>query len=145
MKLIAENECQDMVVEVGLVFNVSKSRPHQKVKNSSHNPTPEADQGGKLVPNEALRASYRFQSKAPAWHCAVNAFTWPVTRCSLQHVEQLPHRDKMGDPAIQQDEIDYSNPPFPLTSIDRGLLAMKDEDFHRITWDDLKQIIGMAS
>lgn len=51
----------------------------------------------------------------------------------------------MGDPASQQDEIDYSNPPFPLTSIDRGLLAMKDEDFHRITWDDLKQIIGMAS
>ncbi|KAK3048404.1 hypothetical protein LTR09_010235 [Extremus antarcticus] len=48
----------------------------------------------------------------------------------------------MGDPAIQQDEIDYSNPPFPLTSIDRGLLAMKDEDFHRITWDDLKQIIA---
>ncbi|TKX23626.1 hypothetical protein C1H76_4138 [Elsinoe australis] len=29
----------------------------------------------------------------------------------------------------------------PLTSIDRELLAMKDEDFHLITWDDLGHII----
>lgn len=40
-----------------------------------------------------------------------------------------------------EDEIDYTNPPFPLTSIDRALLAMKDSDFHRITWSDLTHII----
>ena len=45
----------------------------------------------------------------------------------------------MGSPA---EEIDYDNPPFPLTAIDRELLSMKDEDFHRITWLDLKSIIG---
>ena len=45
----------------------------------------------------------------------------------------------MGSPA---EEIDYANPPFPLTAIDRELLAMKDEDFHRITWEDLKHIIA---
>jgi hypothetical protein len=39
-------------------------------------------------------------------------------------------------------DIDHDNPPFPLTAIDRGLLAMKDEDFHMITWDDLRHIIG---
>ena len=43
----------------------------------------------------------------------------------------------MGDPG----EIDYTNPPFPLTSIDRELLSMRDEDFHLITWSDLKSII----
>ena len=47
----------------------------------------------------------------------------------------------MGEPG--ENEIDYNNPPFPLTAIDRELLAMKDEDFHRITWDDVKQIIGI--
>ena len=47
---------------------------------------------------------------------------------------------RMGDALIE--EIDYDNPPFPLTSIDRELLAMRDEDFHRITWDDLKSIIS---
>jgi hypothetical protein len=39
-------------------------------------------------------------------------------------------------------EIDYDNPPFNLTSIDREILATKDEDYHRITWEDLKRIIG---
>ncbi|KAG8629903.1 hypothetical protein KVT40_001522 [Elsinoe batatas] len=29
----------------------------------------------------------------------------------------------------------------PLTAIDRELLAMKDEDFHRVTWDELRHII----
>lgn len=45
----------------------------------------------------------------------------------------------MGD---IDDELDLNNPPFPLTSIDREILATKDEDYHRTTWDDLKQIIG---
>ncbi|KAK3677087.1 hypothetical protein LTR78_003292 [Recurvomyces mirabilis] len=40
------------------------------------------------------------------------------------------------------EEIDYKNPPFPLTAIDRQLLATKDSDYHRITWIDLKQIIA---
>ncbi|KAK5170592.1 uncharacterized protein LTR77_005181 [Saxophila tyrrhenica] len=48
----------------------------------------------------------------------------------------------MGEATTGEDEIDYDNPPFPLTSIDRGLLAMRDEDFHRITWGDLKHIIA---
>lgn len=47
----------------------------------------------------------------------------------------------MGEVAAE--EIDYDNPPFPLTSIDRELLSMNDEDFHRITWEDLKKIIGI--
>ena len=47
----------------------------------------------------------------------------------------------MGD--ISNDEIDIDNPPFPLTAIDRELLSMRDEDFHHITWKDLKSIIGM--
>jgi hypothetical protein len=51
----------------------------------------------------------------------------------------------MGDAPEEVNEIDYDNPPFPLTAIDRELLAMKDEDFHRITWDDLKDIIGIRS
>ncbi|EMC93879.1 hypothetical protein BAUCODRAFT_36337 [Baudoinia panamericana UAMH 10762] len=37
-------------------------------------------------------------------------------------------------------EIDYDNPPFPLTAIDREILATKDEDYHRVTWDELRQI-----
>lgn len=51
----------------------------------------------------------------------------------------------MGSPAepeVEVVEIDYTNPPFPLTAIDRELLAMKDEDFHRITWSDLRSIIA---
>lgn len=38
-------------------------------------------------------------------------------------------------------EIDLSNPPFPLTAIDRALLATPDDQFHRITWSDLSSII----
>lgn len=49
----------------------------------------------------------------------------------------------MGD--VTGDELDLNNPPFPLTAIDRQLLVTKDEDFHRITWADLKQIIGIAN
>lgn len=44
---------------------------------------------------------------------------------------------------IPPDEIDYNDPPFPLTAIDREVLATKDEDYHRITWEDLREIIGM--
>ncbi|KAK3722947.1 hypothetical protein LTR37_002092 [Vermiconidia calcicola] len=46
----------------------------------------------------------------------------------------------MGD--APDTDIDYDNPPFPLTAIDRELLSMRDEDFHKITWDDLKNIIA---
>lgn len=45
-------------------------------------------------------------------------------------------------PPTDPDEIDLNNPPFALTAIDRSLLAMRDEDFHRITWADLEEIIG---
>lgn len=46
----------------------------------------------------------------------------------------------MGE--VSADEIDYKNPPIPLTAIDREVLATKDEDYHRITWLELKHIIG---
>ncbi|KAK4502898.1 hypothetical protein PRZ48_006324 [Zasmidium cellare] len=46
------------------------------------------------------------------------------------------------DLIVKPDEIDYNDPPFPLTAIDREILATKDEDYHRITWDDLKEIIA---
>ncbi|KAK3715136.1 hypothetical protein LTR37_007346 [Vermiconidia calcicola] len=46
----------------------------------------------------------------------------------------------MGD--ARDAGIDYDNPPFPLTAIDRELLSMRDEDFHEITWDELKKIIA---
>jgi hypothetical protein len=49
----------------------------------------------------------------------------------------------MGD--VSNDQLDLNNPPFPLTAIDRELLITKDEDFHRITWTDLKQIIGIIA
>jgi hypothetical protein len=48
----------------------------------------------------------------------------------------------MGDVA---DELDLNDPPFPLTAIDREILATKDEDYHRTTWEDLKRIIGMSA
>lgn len=48
----------------------------------------------------------------------------------------------MGEASSTTDEIDYDNPPFPLTAIDRELLSMRDEDFHTITWSDLRIIIG---
>lgn len=47
------------------------------------------------------------------------------------------------DLIVKSDEIDYNDPPFPLTDIDREILATRDEDYHRITWDDLKVIIGV--
>ena len=48
----------------------------------------------------------------------------------------------MGDVA---DELDLNDPPFPLTAIDREILATKDEDYHRTTWQDLERIIGMTA
>jgi hypothetical protein len=35
-----------------------------------------------------------------------------------------------------------NNYAFPLTAIDREILAMKDEDFDLVTWEQLKEIIG---
>ncbi|KAI4721358.1 hypothetical protein E4T48_02452 [Aureobasidium sp. EXF-10727] len=35
-----------------------------------------------------------------------------------------------------------NNHAFPLTAIDREILAMKDEDFSLVTWEDLKEIIA---
>ncbi|KAK6440635.1 hypothetical protein LTR95_003142 [Oleoguttula sp. CCFEE 5521] len=40
------------------------------------------------------------------------------------------------------DEFDLNNPPFPLTAIDRKVLATPDDEFHRYTWDDLRQIVA---
>jgi hypothetical protein len=50
----------------------------------------------------------------------------------------------MGDVG-DEEELDLNNPPFPLTAIDREILATRDEDYHRTTWGDLKQIIGTAT
>jgi len=50
----------------------------------------------------------------------------------------------MGDVG-EEEELDLNNPPFPLTAIDREILATKDEDYHRTTWGDLKRIIGIAT
>ena len=49
----------------------------------------------------------------------------------------------MGDVG-EEAELDLNNPPFPLTAIDREILATRDEDYHRTTWGDLKRIIGIA-
>ena len=38
--------------------------------------------------------------------------------------------------------VTANNNAFPLTEIDRQILAMKDEDFHLIKWQELKEIIG---
>lgn len=38
-----------------------------------------------------------------------------------------------------------SNNAFPLTAIDRELLAMNDQDFSLVTWAELTDIIGAAS
>lgn len=51
----------------------------------------------------------------------------------------------MGDPTkASEDEtpLDLDNPPFPLTAIDREILATKDEDYHKITWEDVETIVG---
>lgn len=49
----------------------------------------------------------------------------------------------MGDTdELPDGEIDLDNPPFPLTEKDRLQLATRDEDFSRITWDDVQDIIG---
>ena len=50
-----------------------------------------------------------------------------------------------GSPADAHEhlpEIDLDNPPFPLTAIDREILATPAEEFHRTTWDELKGIIS---
>lgn len=51
----------------------------------------------------------------------------------------------MGETAPQElspEDIDLNDPPFPLTTIDREILATRDEDYHRITWSDLQSIIA---
>lgn len=45
---------------------------------------------------------------------------------------------------VTAEDINLDDPPFPLTSIDREVLATRDEDYHRITWEDLKHIIGTS-
>lgn len=42
-------------------------------------------------------------------------------------------------------EIDLETTTLPLTAVDREILSMKDEDYHRHTWEDLKEIIGRSS
>lgn len=49
----------------------------------------------------------------------------------------------MGEAAdLSPDDIDLNDPPFPLTAIDREILATRDEDYHHITWQDLQNIIS---
>lgn len=36
-------------------------------------------------------------------------------------------------------EVDFN--AFPLTAIDRQILAMTDEEYHLTEWDELKEII----
>lgn len=45
----------------------------------------------------------------------------------------------MGEDAST--ELDLTDPALPLTAMDREILAMKDEDYHRHTWEDLEEII----
>jgi hypothetical protein len=47
----------------------------------------------------------------------------------------------MANDTETTDEIDDSNPPFVLTEIDRQVLATRDEDFHLVTWPELREII----
>lgn len=35
-------------------------------------------------------------------------------------------------------------PPFPLTDVDRAVLAMTDDEFHPQTWEELGEIIGVC-
>ena len=48
----------------------------------------------------------------------------------------------MGEAPLE--ELDLNDPPFPLTKKDRDQLETRDEDFQRLRWDELKEIIGMA-
>ncbi|KAI7362840.1 hypothetical protein KC354_g6964 [Hortaea werneckii] len=43
---------------------------------------------------------------------------------------------------VKAEDINLDDPPFPLTVIDREVLATPDEEYHRITWEDLKHIIA---
>lgn len=45
---------------------------------------------------------------------------------------------------VKAEDINLDDPPFPLTVIDRKVLATPDEEYHRITWEDLKHIIGTS-
>lgn len=45
-------------------------------------------------------------------------------------------------PDTDTPELDLKNPPFPLTAIDRALLATPDDQFHLTTWSDLQHIIS---
>ena len=45
---------------------------------------------------------------------------------------------------VKPEDINLDDPPFPLTAIDRQVLATPDEEYHRITWEDLKHIIGTS-
>jgi len=47
------------------------------------------------------------------------------------------------DHAEDEAPLDLNNPPFPLTAIDREILATQDEDYHKTTWEDLENIVGM--
>lgn len=69
------------------------------------------------------------------------------SRLSYDHTfERSGFRAGLG--AMDEDaipEIDIENTTLPLTAVDREILSMKDEDYHRHTWDDLKEIIGRCS
>ena len=43
---------------------------------------------------------------------------------------------------VKPEDIDWDNPPFKLTDVDKEVLATKEEDCVSVSWDDLKHIIG---
>lgn len=47
----------------------------------------------------------------------------------------------MGEPAPEV--LDKHDKPIPLNDIDREILETKEEDWHLVTWADLKHIIGI--
>lgn len=49
-----------------------------------------------------------------------------------------------NDIPVEPTKTPPSDPPFPLTDVDRWVLSLTDEEFHYHDWDDMKKIIGTA-
>ena len=43
---------------------------------------------------------------------------------------------------VKPEDIDWNNPPFELSAVDKEVLATKESDCRSVSWDDLKHIIG---
>lgn len=48
---------------------------------------------------------------------------------------------KMGDDPTKKDASTEES-PFPLTELDKWILAQKDEEFKSHDWEDLKRVVG---